>query len=116
MHNARHNETGNHSAVGITKDDFVIDHFLASVDNFFCRERGFAHDADIAPDMGVALCIGALNMENCHVRPDRANCGKLFVSEWAADRLELIARAKFTSLNGSRRYEGEPHSCCLEPL
>ena len=81
----------------------MIDDLLASEDNFFCRERGFAHDAEIAPDMGIALRIGALNMENGHVRPDRANRDKLFVSEWAADGLELIARAKFTSLNCSRR-------------
>src|SRR6266496_3892560 len=103
MHNTRHNETGNHSAVGITKDDFMIDDFLASEDNFFCRERGFAHDAEIAPDMGIALRIGALNLDNGHVRPDRATCYKLFVSEWAADGVELVARARFTSLNCSRR-------------
>ncbi len=78
MHHARDHEPGDYRAIRVAQYGFVIDDLLAGQKHFFRCQRGFAHDAKIAPDMSVALAIGALHVKNGEVGTNGAHGQSIF--------------------------------------
>ena len=90
MHDARNDEARYHVSIRIAQDDLMLDDFFASQNDFFRRHRSFAHDAKVAPDVRVALSVRPLDVEDRHIRLDRAYRDQLFVAKRAMNSFMLF--------------------------
>src|SRR3954469_454931 len=77
-------EPRNHSAVRVGGDDLARDDLFRTDDHLLGRAHAFEHDAEISPAMCVAFFVGALHMDDGHVRYKRA------------DRIQHLALATLT--------------------
>jgi hypothetical protein len=81
----------------------VIDDLFAGQDDFFRRQRRFAHDAEIAPDVGVAFAVGALHVDDRHVGTKGAHSDQILVRERAAQAAKLFRAGKIAPHDRSCR-------------
>ena len=51
----------------------MVDDFFTGENDPARREGGFAHDSKVAPDMGIAVSVGALHVKNSDIGSQRAN-------------------------------------------
>src|SRR5258706_13437621 len=73
VNHAGNHEAGNDCPVRIAKNYLVLDNFLAGENDLLRGEGRFTHDAEIAPDMGITIDIGALHVKNRDIRLKRAH-------------------------------------------
>ena len=64
-------ETGDEGAVGVGADHCLIDNFFGGDDDVLGSKSGFLLLTDDAPDLGVAVGIAALHVDDGHIREQR---------------------------------------------
>src|SRR5258706_3189556 len=115
VNHAGNHEAGNYRAVGIAENYLVLDNFFTRENDLLRSEGGFAHDAEIAPDMGITVDIGALHVKNRDIRLERAHRQQFFTVEWAVDGRELWAGGEVAALDRARRQERHARGGGLKP-
>ena len=68
-----HLALGDQHAVGVGEGDLGVDQFLAAQDHGTSRQRGLLGDAERPPAVGAALGVGALDVEDREVGPQRGD-------------------------------------------
>src|SRR5947209_3861997 len=116
IHHRRHQKTGNYGAIGVT-GDHLLRHDLFRADNhLFGCAHAFNHYTKISPAMRVAEFIGALHVDNGHIRLDGTDSHERFLRFEGRDDLveEMIAPGNVAAHGSAGRQEWHTHSPGLE--
>src|SRR5581483_4258138 len=73
-HHRSHQKAGDHSTIGVAGNDLRVNDLFRHHDHVFCRPHALDHHPEIAPAVRVAVAVGALHVNDGHVRIDRAYC------------------------------------------
>ena len=102
---AGNQETGYEVAIGVTQNQIVVDDLFTGEYDFGRSECRLARYAKVAPQLGVALPVRPLHVENGHIGPDGANRQQLFVGKRAAHRCKLLPGSKVAAFDRPGRQK-----------
>ena len=85
-----HDQAGNQSAVRVGADDRLVDNLLHDHDDPARGKCDLLLHAEQSPHLGVTLGIGALRVDEGHIRVERGHDGHLLLAVRALDEPDLV--------------------------